>query len=83
MNVEQAYANLALSENGFLFDALTGNTFSLNKTGKLILQGLIKGESRDQLTADIIDRFEITEDIAHKDIQQFIHHLKEMGVIPK
>ena len=32
------YENLALSENGFLFDALTGNTFSLNKSGSFLLR---------------------------------------------
>ena len=75
------YGNLALSNNGFLFDTVTGNTYTLNKTGKVILEELINGTESENIISKIIDRFDITENIAKMDVQQFMHNLKEMKLI--
>ncbi len=78
----QSLANLALSENGFLFDAVSGNTFTLNSTGKMIVKGLIEGDSHEQISTTLSEHFDVSYEDANRDTQQFIHHLVKIYVIP-
>lgn len=79
--VKQSLANLALSENGFLFDTVSGNTFTLNNTGKIIVKGLIDGATLEQISTAIAGDFEVSYENASSDTQQFIHHLVRINVI--
>ena len=80
---ERALVNLALSENGFLFDAISGNTFTLNKTAGIILKGLIAGMSPEKISENISNAFDVSYEKVSSDVQQFIHHLAKMNVIPE
>ncbi len=80
---EQALVNLALSENGFLFDTTSGNTFTLNKTAGLILKGLIAGMSPETISEDLSEFFDVPYEMVSGDVQQFIHHLGKINVIPE
>jgi len=75
--------NLALSENGFLFNAINGNTYTLNKTGKLILHNIIKLSPIDIIVNELIEQFDVPHETAQKDVDDFIRHLKVVGVIPE
>lgn len=75
--------HLALSDNGFLFDSISGFTYTLNKTGQAILKGFIEHLDEADIAKNLILRFDVDEKTAQKDIQQFIHYLKEMNLIPK
>ncbi len=79
---KQSLANLALSENGFLFDAVSGNTFTLNDTGKIIVKGLIEGITLEQISTILSESFGVSFENASSDTQQFIHYLVKMNVIP-
>jgi hypothetical protein len=46
MNIRK---NIAISENGFIFNPLTGDSFSVNETGLFILQKLKEGETRETI----------------------------------
>ncbi len=74
------YKNLALSENGFLFDARTGNTFSLNRTGTFLLRQLIDGAAPAGLSERLTEEFEIDQDTAGRDVEQFLFRLKDLRV---
>ncbi len=80
---EQALTNLALSESGFLFDAVSGNTFTLNKTAKLIVKGIIAGLTHEKIAENLADVFEVSYERVSSDVQQFIHHLVKIHVIPE
>ncbi len=80
---EQLLANLALSENGFLFDAISGNTFTLNKTGKIIVKGLIAGVSPEKISENLSEAFDVSFERVSSDVQQFMHHLVKINVIPE
>ncbi len=79
---KQSIENLALSENGFLFDAVSGNTFTLNTTAKMIVKGLVEKKSLEQISANISENFGVTYENANSDVRQFIHHLTKINVIP-
>lgn len=73
-------ANLALSESGFLFDATTGHTYSLNATGSHVLRCLIEGARAEKLGALVAERFATDEETATRDAEQFLLQLGEMGL---
>jgi hypothetical protein len=72
------YQHLALSDNGFLFDTRTGNTFTLNKTATFLLKSLIGGTPDAQLAALLVEQFEVDPDTARRDIEQFNFRLKDL-----
>ena len=74
------FENLALSENGFLFDSRTGNTYSLNQTGTFILRKLIDGELPERLLKLLGSDFDIAEEVAERDIEQFLFRLKDLKI---
>ena len=74
------FENLALSENGFLFDGRTGNTYSLNRTGVFLLKKLMAGAEPEQLSKLLEEAFEVDEANARRDVEQFLFRLKDLGV---
>lgn len=72
------YEHLALSDNGFLFDTRTGNTFTLNKTATWLLKSLIAGTAEADLSAALCERFEIDEGTAKRDTEQFLFRLRDL-----
>lgn len=62
---------LALSDSGFVFDPMTGNSFTVNTTGLAILRQLQKGASLDELLQTLQDEFEVEPLIAERDVVEF------------
>jgi PqqD family protein of HPr-rel-A system len=77
----QGFENLALSESGFLFDAKSGLTYSLNPTGTFLLRQLIDGASDEALVGRLHDTFEVDERTAKQDLEQFILRLRDLGLL--
>lgn len=75
------YEHLALSDNGFLFDTRTGNTFTLNKTATCLLKALIGGASEADLGNCLTERFEVDEGSASRDIEQFLFRMRDLRLI--
>ena len=74
------YEHLALSDNGFLFDTRTGNTFSLSHSGTFLLRALIAGADPDTLVDRLTEHFEVDPAVARRDIDQFIFRLRDLGL---
>ncbi len=75
---QDSYSHLSLSENGFLFNSITGNTYTLNRTGKAILSELKRGADTDRIINHIVERFDVSMETAGKDVTQFLRYLKEV-----
>ena len=73
--------NLALSENGFLFDTRTGSTYSLNRSGTFLLRQVIDGVPRAGLAERLVATFEVDPVVARRDVEQFLFRLKELRVV--
>ena len=76
MNNIKISSNLAVSENGFLFLPSTGESFTLNPIGKLILTALKDGKDQNQVIQMILDEYDTDQTTAEKDFQDFISQLK-------
>jgi hypothetical protein len=72
----EALQRLALSDSGFVFDPMTGNSFTVNSTGLAILRQLQKGVSLDGLLKALPDEFEVDPLIAERDVIEFADLLR-------
>jgi PqqD family protein of HPr-rel-A system len=73
---------LAVSDSGFVFDPLTGYTFTVNPTGLFVLQAIKQGASVDELPGRIADTFEFEggEDVSF-DLSEFVASLRATGLV--
>jgi PqqD family protein of HPr-rel-A system len=83
MNVQQKLGDLAVSDSGFVFDPYTGSTFSVNGSGRAILEGLKQGHSREAIVEALEREFDIQgpADLT-RDLDEFLHLLRQNGLLP-
>jgi len=75
---------LAVSDTGFVFDPYSGFTFSVNETGRFILQRLKRGEGVDAVAAALAEAFELSpRDDPSRDVHEFILMLREQQLLPR
>jgi PqqD family protein of HPr-rel-A system len=51
--------NIALSENGFVFNPSTGDSFTLNNTGKEVMQLIKEAKNMDQIAELLLEKYDI------------------------
>ena len=81
-NTLERLKDLAISESGFLFDPYSGATFSVNNTGKFILQLLMEGKVIEDIESALRKKFEIGDEDLRSDIYEFVNLLKENHFLP-
>lgn len=73
--------NIAISESGFLFDPNSGESFSLNETGKKILQLLKDGNSEDKISEWFTENYEVDKTVFENNFNDFITVLYNFKII--
>ncbi|MEI6852347.1 MAG: PqqD family protein [Bacteroidota bacterium] len=73
--------NLAISENGFCLNPMTGESFSVNPIGAEIIQLLKQGESPEKAVKELCSIYNIDEATMEKDLYDFINVLKHHQLI--
>jgi len=74
-------SQIAINEEGFVFDPLTGESFTVNQTGLLILKGLKEGKTEEEIVEEIVENFEVSKDEAERDLTDFIEKLRSYRLI--
>ncbi len=74
--------NIAVSESGFLFDPNTGDSFSVNETGKKIIELLKEEKTDDEIIKWFAENYEIDKLTFENNFYDFTavlqnHHLTE------
>ena len=77
----QRLRSLALNPDGFAFDPTTGESYTLNGTGLIVLEGLREGLSPDEVAARLVERFEVSEEEASRDVDDFLDHLRTFRLV--
>lgn len=62
---------LALSDKGFVFDPVTGNSFTANATGLALLRLFQRERDLAELVAQITSEFDLSAQDAERDILDF------------
>ncbi|MCF8345843.1 MAG: PqqD family protein [Bacteroidales bacterium] len=73
--------NIAVSKSGFLFDPDSGESFSVNSTGKEILQYLSKGMSISEIESSIFDEYEVEQKTFRRYMDDFAHTLRRFNLL--
>ena len=73
--------NIAVSENGFVFDSANGESFSVNQTGIDIINWMKLLKDANEIKMKLIDKYDIDEITAEKDIYDFISILKQYDLL--
>ena len=72
---------LAFSETGFVFDPYTGATFTVNPTGKAILEALRRGDRREAIVDHLRGHFDVNGEDLARDLDEFVHLLRQHGLV--
>ncbi len=83
MSELQHLRELALSDTGFVFDPYSGATYTVNETGLCVLQALKDGVDRDGVMDRLRERFELRDEDLARDLEEFVHQLRQNGLVPK
>jgi len=73
--------SLALNPDGFAFDPTTGESYTLNATGLVVLESLREGLAPDEVAARLVEEFEVTAEEASRDVDDFQDHLRTFRLI--
>ena len=68
--------DLAISDTGFVFNPLTGESFSLNETGLFIILQIKQGVDFQEILQSLINEFDVDPIDAEKDLHDFIEMLR-------
>jgi len=73
--------NIAISDSGFVFNPTTGDSYSMNRVGKQILDYLAEGRSVDEITSKMTDEYEIEPAGFEKYFFDFISMLRQFELL--
>ncbi len=73
--------NIAVSESGFLFDSNTGDSFSLNETGKQIIKMFNEGKAESEIKQYFLDNYDVEEGIYENNFYDFINMLQNLNLL--
>lgn len=73
----QIVHRLALSESGFVFDPVSGQSFTVNDTGLEILRRLQQDTDLHHMLAQLIQHYEASEQEIERDLDDFLAAMGE------
>ncbi len=73
--------NLAINDEGFIFDPITGESFTVNKTGLFILKALKDGFSENELAEKLSKNFDVSFEEAQRDVIDFLGKLRSYRLV--
>jgi PqqD family protein of HPr-rel-A system len=78
--VSSRIKDLAISDSGFVFDPYSGGMFTLNPTGRTILESLREGLSEPDVVQRLRDEYDQVTPRVEEDVRDFLRTMKELGL---
>ena len=73
--------SLAISDNGFIFKPSTGESFTTNELGLIIIHHLKEGKPANEIIDEITTEFEIDKVTAGRDLYEYLDFLKRENML--
>ncbi len=73
--------NIAISDTGFLFNPSTGESFTLNPIGVLVINCLKESKDDSEIITSITAEYEVDEKDAERDLLDFKEVLRHFSII--
>jgi hypothetical protein len=67
--------NIALSDNGFVFNPSTGDSFTLNNTGKEVIMMIKEGKEIGQITEILLEKYDADKTTIERYLSDFVTDL--------
>ena len=67
--------NIALSENGFVFNPSTGDSFTMNNTGKEVIMLIKEGKNISQITELMMEKYDVDHIMLERYLSDFMNDL--------
>ncbi|MDN3583169.1 PqqD family protein [Mucilaginibacter flavus] len=74
-------SNIATSENGFIFNPATGDSFSGNTMAAALLLAMKSGKTEREIKQEILDRYDVKADQLNRDWEDWMIQLKEANLL--
>jgi hypothetical protein len=74
--------SLAISPTGFVFDPRSGATFTVNATGRTIIEALRDGRGLDATVAMLAGAFDAGRADLRRDVLEYVRALRDQGLVP-
>jgi PqqD family protein of HPr-rel-A system len=76
-------SNIAVSDNGFVFDPNTGDSYNLNNTAAEILQMLKSGKEETEIIKVFAEKYDVDETIFEQNFYDFLGMLNHYDLVEK
>jgi hypothetical protein len=73
--------NIATSESGFVFNPVTGDSFSTNPLGTEILFMLKDGKAFEEISALVLEKYDVEQVVFEKDYDDLMAQLKAFNLL--
>lgn len=73
--------NIALSDNGFVFNPSTGDSFTMNNTGKEVVMLIKEGKSINQITDLLIEKYDVDKVTLERYLVDFVNDLSANNLL--
>lgn len=73
--------NIALSENGFVFNPSTGDSFTLNNTGREVLILIKEGKNLNQITEIMGEKYDVDRITLERYLADFLSDLSVSNLL--
>ncbi|MDP3441781.1 MAG: PqqD family protein, partial [Ignavibacteria bacterium] len=69
--------NIAVSDNGFVFNPSSGESFTVNPVGLIILNMMRKGMEHSEITSNLRNEFNVDAATAERDYFDFVEMMRQ------
>ncbi len=73
--------NLAMNDNGFIFDPNTGYSYTSNETGLYILKEMAAGKDKAAIREQIMADYDVSEDNFNSDYEHYLMMLGALSLV--
>lgn len=73
--------HISISENGFLFDASTGDSYALNSIAAEILLMIKNGKEDEEIKKTFIENYDVEPILLERNFFEFTNQLKRLKLV--
>jgi hypothetical protein len=73
--------NIALSDNGFVFNPSTGDSFTMNNTGKEVILLIKEGKNINQITELMLEKYDVDKVTLERYLVDFVNDLTNNNLL--
>ncbi len=73
--------NIAVSESGFLFDSMSGDSYSLNPIAAEILRLIRDTKNPEEIKQELLKKYDVSQSAIDKSVDEYLFTLKKLNII--